>query len=73
MSKFKETVKAKLMFMYGVEPETDEDKQHNTNLSIMIDCYLEDNPTVAGTSGFAEFASDPKNLQRFIDHGAKIL
>lgn len=56
--------------------EIDGQDQHNKNLSIMIDCFLEDGyaNTYKGLKDFAAYASDnDHNLQKFIDHGAVII
>jgi hypothetical protein len=62
--------KAMIMDAYGMEGED----QHNKNIEIMVDCFLEDKKSYDWTIDiFAEYASDENNLDKFIKRGAVVL
>lgn len=69
-NKIDKAVRATIMEAYSVNG----DEQSNKNLEIMVDCYFEETPYwKQHIDDFANYASDEKNLDKFIARGAKIL
>lgn len=55
---------------YGIKGED----QHNKNLEIMVECFTEEIGVNSWTiDKFAEYASDEKNLDKFVSRGAVVL
>ena len=73
----KEKFKQMIISAYGFENPADyTEVESNNNLSIMIDCYIEDGGVTEGNNAidlFAEYASDVKNLDKFMSKGAVVL
>lgn len=73
----KEKFRQRIISAYGFENPADyTEVESNNNLSIMIDCYIEDGGVIDTNNAidaFAEYASDVKNLDKFISRGAVVL
>ncbi len=68
--KIDKSVKNMIMQAYSVEG----DEKSNKNLEIMANCYFEETPYLKqNIDDFARYASDEKNLEKFISRGAEIL
>lgn len=72
-----ENFKKMIISSYGFSNPADySEVESNNNLLIMIDCYIEDGGAIVGNNAidlFAEYASDVKNLDKFISRGAVVL